>query len=357
MRPMSEAPGTEAPQGEEQFPIAHELNQLEAGGVERVVLTIAKYDKRHQHKVIAYKDGPMREEFEAAGVEVIVPKKGELLDVAMAMLHVHTGGAASKMADELAGGPVSIVETIHSPVKSAVRRELVKRKVGVSDVVTRLNPGAITIKNGVDFSRLDPIPREAIREKLGIPQGALVIGRVGRVAQDKYLEEFLLACREVQRTRDCHVVVAGQESGRKGYMARVKLAAECLPVRNVHFTGYANPAHIVPAFDVFLYPSKQEGFGLVFVEAMALGVPVVTYDTPVTKELLGGYAVLTGQSVADLAKGVEWALKPSWRAHLQSAGPQFVTDEYDGERMALDYSDLYEEVLQEEAAAMEAATA
>lgn len=331
--------------------VLHELNQLEYGGVERIVHTIAKYDKTNEHTVMAYKDGPMRAEFEAIGVKVELVNQGtdEHRDFELDVIHIHTGGAASKLASDVQG-LLPVIETIHSPVKSAVRREYARAKVGVSNHVTRRNPGAVTIYNGLDLDRYpvgNPSGCKAeLREKFGIPQDALVIGRIGRVAPDKYLEEFLLACREVQKTvPDCHVVIAGQESSQPGYMGRAKLTAACLPVNNVHFLGFQEPKDVLPALDIFLYPSKDEGFGLVYAEAMLYGLTVVTYDTPLTKELFGGFVMLTGPTIKDLANGVLAAGKGSAVAdYYFEKAPEFIRERYDGQRMAREYAELYAKV-------------
>ncbi len=327
--------------------ILHELNQLECGGVERVVATIARYDTKHRHKVISYLDGPMRQEFEALGVEVHVPAPGDSTDIPAQLVHAHTGGGPSVIAQQM-GSMFPIIETIHSPVKSAVRRDQVMRKVGVSKAVCALNPESRLIYNGIDFKRLeDPASRAAARKALGVRPDSLVIGRIGRVAPDKYVEEFLLACKELQKDTDCDVVIAGQESSKKGYLGRIKLMAECLGIRNVKFPGYMNPKDCLPAFDVFLYPSKDEGFGLVFAEALHFGIPVVTYNTPLTQELMAGFATLTGPTAENLAQGVRVTIQPAVRDYFQERGPVEVQQRFDGERMAEEYSALYEEVIAE----------
>jgi hypothetical protein len=81
--------------------ILHELNQLEMGGAERVVLGIVANDKKNTHKIFSYKDGPMRAAFEAAGAEVIIEQAEEAPDLKVDLIHIHTGGAPSRLAHDV----------------------------------------------------------------------------------------------------------------------------------------------------------------------------------------------------------------------------------------------------------------
>ena len=244
--------------------ILHELHQLEWGGVERVIRNIAAHDKRNTHQVMAYQDGPVREYLEKAGCKVMMYEDGMTCEADV--IHVHCGGAESDLARSL-HKEFTIVETIHSPVKSPNRPEWIAQRVGVTRTVARINPGAIAIPNGIDMTEMRRIAPEGwLRKKLGISKDRRLVGRIGRIGPDKCLEEFLLACRRAQQDADFEVVIAGQEAmGQPGYLAKVKLCADSLPVSGVHFVGFQRPADFLAELDVFCYPSPTEGFGLVYV--------------------------------------------------------------------------------------------
>jgi alpha-1,3-rhamnosyl/mannosyltransferase len=71
---------------------------------------------------------------------------------------------------------------------------------------------------------------------------------------------------------------------------------------------------------VLVYPSLYEGFGLPPMEAMALGVPVVTSDRPALTEVTAGFAILVDpEDPIAIAKGIERALSSSDAARLRMA--------------------------------------
>lgn len=337
--------------------ILHELNQLEMGGAERVVLGIIKHDKKNSHIVYTYKDGPMRGPLEAAGARVIVndSKNSEPENVDVDLIHIHTGGGESMIAGSVMGG-IPTIETVHSPVVSRVRDAWVTQRVGVSNVVTKMNRKCRTIYNGIDLERLEnELTPDAAKERLGIPADSFVVGRLGRLGTDKGVEEFLVACWHIQMQMGdrVHFLISGGEAKNSpGYLGKIKIMAASFPIKNVHFVDETEDvAPVYTAMDCFLYPSKTEGFGLVFCEAMACGVPVVTWKNDLTFELFAGCAMLVAPGIRSLVKGVISFMNSNLlREALADEGQRTVVNYYSAERMSLDYQALYESIPQPAAA-------
>lgn len=322
--------------------ILHEMNQLEMGGIERVIVNLAKYDKENKHTVLAYRDGPMREELERAGAKVSVCLEGDAeVSFNADIIHIHCGGSQSHLAPSIHEG-FTIVETIHSPVKSPNRKEWLAARVGVSNVVSGINPGAITIHNGIDIPAMEPIrPAGWLRKQ--IRSDRPIVGRIGRIGPDKCMEDFLLACELAQRQIDFDVVIAGPEAfGAPGYLGKCLLMADSLPVRNCHFIGAQRCADFMNEIDVFMYPSPTEGFGLVFAEAMLFDKPIVTWKTAAAQEVCAGHAVLTDDNVPALAYGLLDVLQqPSLRDALVDGSSDVVKEFFSADRMAANYQEFY----------------
>lgn len=126
------------------------------------------------------------------------------------------------------------------------------------------------------------------RRERGIPAEAPLLVHVGRLGHEKNLRFLFAACERVLAERPAaHWVVAGEGPAR-GELAR---RAEASPARDrIHLLGYLDRerelAACYAAGDLFVFASKTETQGLVLLESMAQGVPVVALAEQGTRDLL-----------------------------------------------------------------------
>lgn len=144
---------------------------------------------------------------------------------------------------------------------------------------------AVLIPNGIDPERFRPGP--PVREQLGLPTDAPIVLMVSALMESKRVLEGL---RAVAAIPDAVLVVAGDGPLRADFDA---LGEELMPGRHHRLTL---PAERMPdlyrSADVLLHPTLFESFGNVYVEAMAVGLPVVAHDSAVTRWILGESARL-----------------------------------------------------------------
>jgi glycosyltransferase involved in cell wall biosynthesis len=161
---------------------------------------------------------------------------------------------------------------------------------------------SVLIPNGIDPSRFSPGP--AARETLGLPVDAVIVLMVSALVESKRVLEGLRALSSIP---DIHVVVAGDGPLRAEFD---KLAAELMPGRVTRMVLRADQMpDLYRSVDVFLHPTFWESFGNVYVEAMAVGVPVVAHDYEVTRWIFGECAGLVDASDdRALAAAVEQAI-------------------------------------------------
>jgi Glycosyl transferases group 1/Glycosyltransferase Family 4 len=123
-----------------------------------------------------------------------------------------------------------------------------------------------------------PTP-EAARGKLGLPVDGPLVGMVGRLQRWKGMHVFLSAIALVRREHPAvrAVIVGAPHETEPAYPAELRAQAEALGISDiVMFAGFqANIPEWMQAMDVFVHASDREPFGIVVIEAMALGKPVV----------------------------------------------------------------------------------
>lgn len=138
-------------------------------------------------------------------------------------------------------------------------------------------PGDVDIlPNGFSRAEFNPAnsrrDREAVRQQLGLPSAATVIVFVANEAERKGLPQLL---RAVARLDDPSLYVLAV--GRFDAAASARLAASLGLGDRVKFPGAsAKVSRYYAAADLFALPTQYEAWGLVIIEAMACGLPVLT---------------------------------------------------------------------------------
>jgi glycosyltransferase involved in cell wall biosynthesis len=172
------------------------------------------------------------------------------------------------------------------------------------------------IPNGVDLDRFSPGPAE--RARFGLPPGPIVL-MVSALIGNKKVAEGIAA---VSRVPDATLVVAGDGPLREEIH---KLAGELLPGRFLRLTV---PSKDMPdlyrSADAFMHLATDESFGNVFVEAMASGLPIIAYDVPRTRWIIGdGACFPESNDTADLTAAIGRALKHPSAGELHKRAEEF----------------------------------
>jgi len=129
----------------------------------------------------------------------------------------------------------------------------------------------------------EPVDPGQVREELGIPLDAFVIGHVGNLRPQKNHSFIIdIAAELVRPDPDCRFLLVGRDVDETGRMrAMLEAKAERLGVSgNVLFAGERAdvPRLMRGAMDAFIFPSFYEGLGMVLIEAQAAGLPCVMSD-------------------------------------------------------------------------------
>lgn len=192
---------------------------------------------------------------------------------------------------------------------------------------------------------------DSFRTELGLNGAFPVVGYVGRINKEKDLDSWLRAAALVAAKHPkARFVLVGDGRG-DNTQAELESLADTLGIRgNVIFPGYRSSLQSVyAAFDIFMLSSRREGLPNCILEAMAMGLPVVTTDVAGAKELVKdqetGYVLPQGDVSGLGAALLRLVDDASLRTRFRLAGRKRIEDEFSFARRLRRVEDLYEQVL------------
>ncbi len=150
------------------------------------------------------------------------------------------------------------------------------------------HPRSQVIHYGFDTS-FYASPTSHFREQYGIPTNAFLFGTVARIAPQKGIDVLIEAFeRLATRLPNVALLIAGRDGYDKDYVTRIEAAIDCSPVRSRIFRiGHVeNPMDAFNALNCFVLASRWEGLGMVLLEAMATGTPIVATSVSAIPEVV-----------------------------------------------------------------------
>jgi glycosyltransferase involved in cell wall biosynthesis len=234
------------------------------------VVRLASYIRRHDIAVIHTTDRPR----DAAACVLLAR-----LTRARCVIHAHVGFDSTWMSGMLqraikrADGLIAISEFVGSTLRSA-----------------GIDPDRVhVVLNAIDTSGWKPRHgREERRAEFGFSSADTVVLTVCRLFPSKGPDQLIRALALVHEERpDVRLLVVGREV-EAGYTEKLKLLASELGVgRNVVFTGQRSDVPgLMAAADIYAMASEFEPFGLVYLEAMAMELPVIAVNSGGTPEVV-----------------------------------------------------------------------
>lgn len=253
----------------------------------------------------------------------------------------------------------------------AARQVLCVSRLWQNLLATKHGVRAAEVRNGIQRGRFDPTPKPgdaALAQRLGIRTGAPVVLALGGVEKRKNTLRLLQAFVLLRAHRpDAQLVIAGGASlldhAQYGRDFAALAQASDLPIgpgAPIVRTG-ALPDEYIPALyrlaDVVAMPSLNEGFGLVTLEALASGVPiVVSRIAPFTEYLRDGDCHWADPlKSASIAGALQAALASRSPAHIAASAAR-LGETFSWAASAARHVQLYREGLSQGATAAAART-
>ncbi len=198
------------------------------------------------------------------------------------------------------------------------------------------------IPHGVDCQRFRPGVPSDFRQRHGIPADATLLVSVGTICYwHKRMDHVI---REVAATGDpnLHLAIVGQES--EDSPAIKTLGRELLGNR-MHFDSL--PHEQLPgayaAADAFVLGSLFETFGIVYIEAMASGLPVICTEHPNQQAIVQQGVFVDMAKAGALAGALAPAARTGWR-EVAARGLQVAREQYDLQKLKQQYVSKYAEI-------------
>ncbi|MBI3568266.1 MAG: glycosyltransferase family 4 protein [Gemmatimonadetes bacterium] len=282
------------------------------GGGEQMLRQLLRHGRGHGVEwIVCYlRDGPMVDEARALGVETHVVDAGRFRNVVRRIGAIRRVAALARsrqadlvvgwmVAGQLTAGPAAwlagapcVWYQVGTPRPDWLDRVaswlpargvlVLSREGGAAQA--RLTPKSRQwlVYPGASLDAFDPralpTPAEA-RRRLGLPERGTLIGMVARLQRWKGVHVLVEAMPAILAARpDAHaVIVGGPHETEPGYGAALAERASALGVSHaVRLAGFqSNVPEWMQAMDVIVHASDHEPFGIVVIEAMALGKPVV----------------------------------------------------------------------------------
>lgn len=212
------------------------------------------------------------------------------------------------------------------------------------------------IPMGIDTERFDPekyrSERRTIRAEFGLRPGAIIIGAVGRFVRDKGWDTFLYAVSLLAKRlpdADIQCLLVG---GGPLHRDLQNLSKTLNLDGRVVFAEYQRDIpKVMAAIDLYMLPTRREGFGVTFIEAMSMEVPVIASRIKPLDEIVmdGRTGVLAEvDDPESFAKATRPLLEDTeFRRRMGEAGRRHVIERFEQALMCRAYERLFQECMEQ----------
>ena len=310
-------------------------------------------------------------------IETVASVADWIADRGIALLHTHSNrpNVVGRMAGALFRSQgLAVVAHYHNqyddkwerdPAMLSLERRLVASTdamIAVSESVRRHVADNIgvdeqridVIPNGVDASAFTGVDRSDARRALLLDATRLVVGLIGRITEQKGQDDFVEAALAiaVERPEPLFVMVGFAEDAELQQRLRQKIAVFGLSDR-IRFLGNRDDmASVYAALDIVVAPSRWEGFGMMLIEAMAAGRPIVATRVGAIPEIVrdGRTGVLVEPRDAQaLARAITGMLDDPQRRIAMGEAGQRESIRYGWSNATAQTAAVYERALQRSA--------
>jgi N-acetyl-alpha-D-glucosaminyl L-malate synthase BshA len=244
-----------------------------------------------------------------------------------------------------------LVTTLHGSdvtilMKNRLGKKIVRYVLKNSDKVIAVSTflkGEVE-KEGITKEKMAVVYSGVSTDGCEEPKNGEAITFIGSLVQQKGVDILLNAFKDVKERFDIGLTIVGDGKERKN----LESLAKRLKLEGVDFLGYSDDLRgILEKSKVLVLPSREEGFGLVLLEAMSCGVPIVATRVGGIEEIVRhnyNGVLVEKEDAEDLARGILRVLEDKGlREAIRKNSREFVK-RFSWEKMADEVDKIYEEL-------------
>ena len=205
---------------------------------------------------------------------------------------------------------------------------------------------------GIDLDKFQPaaVAKGWLRSRFGIPRGAKIIGTVGDLWKNQI--EFLDVLTDLRkRFPDVRYAIVGTDRGSDAVDSFKRRADELGVADSVIWPGRLSKNDMLSFYadiDLAVSTYRNEGFGIWILEAMAMGIPVVAFNSGGIRDSLEGSpcGILVDGGAGDMARVISALFENSGNYQaMADAAPRWVLERFRRQRMVDDYERYFRSLL------------
>ena len=244
---------------------------LDYGGTQLSVHHWAKFLDRSKYKisVLAMKKGGLSEKFETHYPvyydDIDYPNITDFIEkLNPDIVHACPGGGKPHDYITKAAKFVPVTQTVMCPRKAS----------NLNDVAMSIVPSKYVLSDyNATFNK----------RHFGMPEDKIIVGSLGNNRREN--SHFLKIARQANKG-NVHFVIKTNLKYKHYIKQRLLLSKKCGTIINKFLTEDEKMS-LFKCFDIFLYPTSNEAYGIVFLEAMSQKIPIISYNDTAMPEVIG----------------------------------------------------------------------
>lgn len=296
--------------------------------------------------------------------EVIDREKLDILHVHYAVPHA----ICAILARDMAKHPVKIVTTLHGTDITILGvdqslKPLIKYGIDASDAVTAVSDDLIkqtyelvqsskdiqTVYNFIDESQYHPVETGDLKKRYGIEADEAVFIHISNFRPVKRIQDVIKSFSLINQSIKAKLLLIGD--GQELPAARELISQLGLEEQVLVLGSQKHLAELLSISDVMLLLSEKESFGLVALEAMACGVPVIGTRIggipEVIKDGETGFLCEVGDVGDVMKRAIQLVEDPNTLQQFREAAMQDVIERFNADKIVAEYEVIYQTVLAE----------